>query len=102
MLEKRHSITGVIPVRAGSRRLPNKNILPFGDSNLLVHKIRQLRHVKGLDRIVVSSDSDMMLEMAEKEALHDPGGGGALWLRLLHINEPLNIVMSVQKVLMML
>lgn len=32
--------TAIIPVRAGLRRLPNKNILPFGDSNLLINKIR--------------------------------------------------------------
>ncbi len=65
----RESVTAVIPVRAGSRRLPNKNILPFGDSNLLVHKIRQLKQVKGLDRIIVSSDSDEMLEMANSEGV---------------------------------
>ena len=58
------TLTAIIPVRAGSRRLHNKNILPFGDSNLLVHKIRQLKAVKSIDEIVVSSDSDVMLEMA--------------------------------------
>lgn len=42
-------ITAVIPARAGSRRLKNKNILPFADSNLLIHKIRQLKKVKGVD-----------------------------------------------------
>ena len=66
------SLTAIIPVRGGSRRLPNKNILPFGDSNLLVHKIRQLKQVDGINTIVVSSDSDVMLEMANQEA----GGGG--------------------------
>lgn len=60
-------ISAVIPVRKGSRRLPNKNILPFGTSNLLIHKIRQLKQVKGLDEVVVSSDSDEMLEMARNE-----------------------------------
>lgn len=29
-------ITAVIPVKGNSTRLPNKNILPFGDSNLLL------------------------------------------------------------------
>jgi N-acylneuraminate cytidylyltransferase len=60
-------ITAIIPVRAGSRRLPNKNILPFGDSNLLVHKIRQLKSVKYIDNIVVSTDSQEMIEMAKRE-----------------------------------
>jgi len=64
------SVTAVIPVRAGSKRLPNKNILPFGDSNLLIHKIRQLKEVNGIDNIVVSSDSDEMLNMALKEGIY--------------------------------
>lgn len=62
-------MTAVIPVRAGSRRLKNKNILPFGDSNLLVHKIRQLKQVSNLDKIVVSSDSEKMLQMAIDEGV---------------------------------
>ncbi|WP_261339203.1 acylneuraminate cytidylyltransferase family protein [Phycisphaera mikurensis] len=53
-----------MPVRAGSRRLKNKNIAPFGGTNLLLYKIAQLQRVKAIDRIVVSSDSDAMLEMA--------------------------------------
>ena len=61
--------SAIIPVRAGSRRLPNKNILPFGNSNLLIHKIRQLKKVVQIDEIVVSSDSDIMLEMAQKEGV---------------------------------
>lgn len=68
-----NKITAVIPVRAGSKRLPNKNILPFGDSNLLIHKIRQLKQVKGLDTIVVSSDSPEMLNMAYSESAEGDG-----------------------------
>lgn len=64
-----NKVTAVIPVRAGSRRLPNKNILPFGDSNLLVHKIRQLKCVGNINSVVVSSDSDEMLKMAQKEGV---------------------------------
>ena len=62
-----NKITAVIPVRAGSRRLPNKNILPFADSNLLTNKIQQLKKVKAIDEIVVSSDSDVMLNIAYSE-----------------------------------
>ncbi len=60
------TITAVIPVKGNSSRLPGKNILPFGRSNLLVHKIEQLKQVEGITDIIVSSDSDIMLEMAEK------------------------------------
>lgn len=57
-------ITAIIPVRAGSTRLKNKNIAPFAGTNLLIHKIKQLQEVCEISKIVVSSDSDMMLEMA--------------------------------------
>jgi CMP-N-acetylneuraminic acid synthetase len=56
--------TAVIPVRAGSRRLKNKNISPFGGTNLLLYKIEQLKKVPLINNIVVSSDSDLMLNMA--------------------------------------
>lgn len=59
-------ITAVVPVKGSSSRLPNKNILPFGDSNLLQHKIEQLKQVKGLHEIIVSSDSDEMLAIGEQ------------------------------------
>lgn len=62
-------ITAVIPVRAGSRRLPNKNILPFANSNLLIHKIRQLKQVKEINKIVVSTDSEEMINMAIDEGV---------------------------------
>jgi CMP-N-acetylneuraminic acid synthetase len=59
-------ITAVIPVREGSTRLRNKNIAPFAGTNLLLFKIEQLKHVPEITRIVVTSDSDHMLEMAKK------------------------------------
>ena len=62
-------ITAVIPVRAGSRRIPDKNIKPFGDSNLLIRKIRQLKAVSEISEIIVSSDSDQMLDMALNEGV---------------------------------
>ena len=60
------TITAVIPVKGNSTRLPNKNILPFAESNLLEHKINQLKQVRGLHEIICSSDSDEMLAIAEK------------------------------------
>lgn len=61
-----NTISAIVPVKGSSSRLPNKNILPFGDSNLLQHKIEQLKQVKGLHEIIVSSDSDEMLAIGEK------------------------------------
>ncbi len=58
-------IKAVIPVRAGSQRVKNKNIRPFAESSLLEIKIKQLQKVSGLDGIVVNSDSDEMLDIAK-------------------------------------
>ena len=63
------TITAVIPVKGKSTRLPNKNILPFADSNLLVNKIRQLKQVEEITDIIVSSDSDEMLAMGIEEGV---------------------------------
>lgn len=58
--------TAVIPVKKNSSRLLNKNILDFGDSTLLEHKINQLKKVKKINKIIVSSDSELMIEIAKK------------------------------------
>lgn len=63
------TVTAIVPVKANSGRLPGKNILPFGNSNLLLHKIQQLKTVHGITDIVVSSDSDEMLLMAENSGV---------------------------------
>lgn len=60
------TITAVVPVRAGSRRLRNKNLLPFAGTTLLEHKLRILREVDGVDRILVSSDSPEMLAIGAR------------------------------------
>jgi CMP-N-acetylneuraminic acid synthetase/3-deoxy-D-manno-octulosonate 8-phosphate phosphatase KdsC-like HAD superfamily phosphatase len=57
-------ITAIIPVRSGSTRCKNKNIRKFGDSNLLKLKIDTLKKVKNIEKIMVSSNDDDMLEIA--------------------------------------
>lgn len=63
------SISAVIPVRAGSTRVKNKNIRKFADSSLLEIKIDQLTAVPYIDEIIVSSDSDEMLELAASKGV---------------------------------
>jgi N-acylneuraminate cytidylyltransferase len=58
--------TAIIPVRAGSRRIPNKNLAPFGDSTLLENKIEVLKGVPEITKILVTSDSEEMLAIAAK------------------------------------
>tara|TARA_B110000240_G_scaffold191506_1_gene234196 strand:+ start:568 stop:1242 length:675 start_codon:yes stop_codon:yes gene_type:complete len=63
---KKGKMTAVVAVRAGSQRVKNKNFRPFADTNLLELKLKILIKVKNLDEIIVNSDSDIMLEIANK------------------------------------
>lgn len=66
MSVKKGKMTAVVAVRAGSQRIKNKNIKPFSDTNLLELKLQLLIKVKNIDEIIVNSDSDVMLKIAEK------------------------------------
>ena len=57
-------IAAVIAAKGTSMRVPNKNIKPFGNTNLLEHKINQLQQVNGLKNIYVNSESDSILKVA--------------------------------------
>ncbi len=63
------TLTAVIPVRAGSQRVPNKNIRPFGDTTLLDLKLEVLAEVEGLDRIVVNTDCDHCEAIARRHGV---------------------------------
>ncbi|OUU28801.1 MAG: hypothetical protein CBC04_00655 [Verrucomicrobia bacterium TMED44] len=59
-------IVAVLAVRAGSQRVPEKNIRKFHDTNLLELKLNVLTRCKQIDEIVVNSDSEEMLEIGRK------------------------------------
>ena len=56
-------LTAVVAVREGSQRCKQKNIRPFGDTNLLEMKLKNLKKVRNLDKIVVNSESDRLLKV---------------------------------------
>ena len=59
-------ISAFIPARRNDALLENKNILPFADSDLLSHKIKQLRKCSKIEEIIVSSDSAEIGSLAER------------------------------------
>lgn len=69
-------IVALLGVRAGSKRVSNKNGREFANSNLLTLKIETLKQVRGLSRIVVNSESLELLSIAKKAGadtiLRDP------------------------------
>ena len=59
-------IKALVAVRSGSMRVQNKNLRPFAGSSLLEVKLEQLKRIKNLDGIIVNSNDDTMLSIAEK------------------------------------
>lgn len=57
----------LIPARAGSKGLPNKNTLVLRGLPLISHSIRQARRSKYVDSVVVTSDGAPILAIAKKE-----------------------------------
>jgi len=55
---------GIIPARAGSKRLPRKNVLPLGGKPLVAWSIEAARGAPRLSRLVVSSDDREVLDIA--------------------------------------
>lgn len=59
------NVKALVAVRSGSQRVQNKNIRPFAGTSLLEIKVRQLLRVPSLSGVVVNSDDDHMLELAQ-------------------------------------
>ncbi|WP_299204832.1 acylneuraminate cytidylyltransferase family protein [uncultured Amphritea sp.] len=59
----------VIPARGGSKRLPGKNLKLLAGIPLLSWTINAARNSQCIDKIVVSSDDDCILTLAEKEGV---------------------------------
>ena len=47
--------------------IKNKNLKSFAGSSLLEIKINQLKRIKDIDEIIVSSDSELMMSVAKKK-----------------------------------
>jgi len=56
----------VIPARGGSKRVPNKNILPLGGKPLVVHSIEQAKQSQLISRIIVSTNDPRIAEISKK------------------------------------
>lgn len=57
-------VLGIIPARAGSKRLPRKNVRLLGGRPLVLWAIEAARAARAIDRLVVSSDDEEVLELA--------------------------------------
>jgi len=63
----------IIPARAGSQRIPGKNIRVLGGHPLLAYSIAAARHSGVCDRVLVSTDSDEIADIARSYGAEVPG-----------------------------
>tara|TARA_B100001939_G_scaffold264927_1_gene232184 strand:+ start:1147 stop:1815 length:669 start_codon:yes stop_codon:yes gene_type:complete len=63
----RKKITAVVPIRKGSQRIIDKNFIPFVDGkSLLEVKLEMLKRISVIDEIIVNTDSDKALQIADE------------------------------------
>ena len=60
------NVVAIIPARGGSKGIPNKNIIDFCGKPLIAWTIEQCLQSKYIDNVWVSSDSQNILDIAEK------------------------------------
>jgi N-acylneuraminate cytidylyltransferase len=60
-------IIGLVPVKGSSERIGAKNIRKFDNTTLFELKLEQISRVQGLDRVVVSSENEVMLNIAREK-----------------------------------
>ena len=58
-------LVAVIPVRAGSQRVKDKNVRPFAGKSLLEHKLDVVMDLP-VEEIIVNTDSEEAIEIAKK------------------------------------
>lgn len=59
------TITAIVPARAGSKGLPDKNVIELGGISLVEHSIRLALAIKEFDHVVVTTDSPRILALHE-------------------------------------
>ena len=64
----------IIPARAGSKRLSNKNLLKLGDLSLVEIAVSKALQSKVFDRVLISSDSQEIIDKAEALGAEALGG----------------------------
>ena len=65
-MHQNKTFLAIIPARGGSKRLPNKNILILKDKPLIAWSIDAGLDSKYVDKVLVSSDSENILDISHK------------------------------------
>jgi N-acylneuraminate cytidylyltransferase len=66
------AVIAIIPARGGSKRIPNKNIRPLCGKPIIAHTIAAACESELFDRVVVSTDSAEIAEIARRYGAEVP------------------------------
>ena len=66
------NIVAIIPARRGSQRIHHKNIKPFAGKPIIAYSIQAAQKSKLFDKIIVSTDSKQIAEIASKYGAEVP------------------------------
>ena len=66
------NVLALIPARGGSKGLPGKNILPLAGHPLIAYSIEAALATTGITRVVVSTDSEEIAEVARRYGAEVP------------------------------
>lgn len=75
-MHKNKTFLAIIPARGGSKRLPRKNVLDLGGKPLIAWSIEAALQSSYIDKVIVSSEDDEILGLAQKfgsETIQRPG-----------------------------
>jgi len=65
-------VLALIPARGGSERVPNKNVRDLGGKPLIAYAVEAALAAPGVDRVVVSTDSEAIAEAARAAGAEVP------------------------------
>ena len=65
-------VLAIIPARGGSKGLPGKNILPLAGHPLIAYSIKAALDSPGITRVIVSTDSEEIAEVARQYGAEVP------------------------------
>lgn len=66
------NVLAIIPARGGSKGLPDKNILPLAGHPLIAYSIKAALDTPGITRVIVSTDSEHIAEVARSYGAEVP------------------------------
>lgn len=71
-MKEKPKVLGVILARGGSKSIPKKNIYPCAGKPLIAYTVEAAKKAKNIDRLIISTDDDEIIEVAKNLGVEVP------------------------------